>query len=170
MGEDRLEGSGAGEFNPPRFALSTVIYAQRSDGRILLLQRAEGSAMAGQYFLPGGVVDDGESPYEGARRELHEEAGVAAPGELTIIGCYPLWVYGRDFLMLSFHTAIADDVELSHEHDDFRWVDPAKFAAMFTEELILGVADGDDRIDSMLRAIRDDANRFLAYSTDAPGR
>jgi len=126
--------------------------------------------MAGRYFLPGGVVDEGENPYVGAKRELREEAGLEAQGELAIIGCYPLWVYGRDFLMLSFHTAVPDDVELSHEHDDFRWVDPTKFAAMFTEELIVGVAAGDGRIDSMLRAIRDDANRFLAYSAGAAER
>jgi len=163
MGDNRLEGSGSEVFDPPRFALSTVVYAQRSNGQILLLQRAEGSAMAGQYFLPGGVVDEGENPYEGARRELREEAGLDAQGKFTIIGSYPLWVYGRDFLMLSFHTTVPDAVELSHEHDDFRWVDPTKFAATFTEELILEIAAGDERVDAMLRAIRDDANRFLAY-------
>ena len=38
---------------PARYVLSAVVYAERGD-EILLLKRAEGSALAGQWFLPGG--------------------------------------------------------------------------------------------------------------------
>ena len=121
MSDDRLSGFGDGEFDPPSFCLSTAIYAERTDGKILLLQRAEGSAMAGTFFLPGGVVDAGEEPYEAARRELREESGLEVEGDLTIIGTYPMRIYGRDFLQISFHGRVADEVQLSHEHTAHRW-------------------------------------------------
>ncbi len=164
MTDERLSGFGPGEFDPPRFSLSTAIYAERDDGRILLLQRAEGSAMAGQYFLPGGVVDDGEEPYEGARRELLEEAGLTVSGPMTIIGTYPMWVYGRDFLMLSFHGRVSGDVALSHEHLAHQWVDPGEFAATFSVEFIDAIADGNERISTLLHDIAADARRYLAFA------
>jgi 8-oxo-dGTP pyrophosphatase MutT (NUDIX family) len=160
--EDRLSGFGDGEFDPPHFCLSTAIYAERDDGCILLLQRAEGSAMAGMYFLPGGVVDAGEEPYEAARRELREEAGLEIEGDLTIVGTYPMWIYGRDFLQLSFHGRVAGDIELSHEHTAHQWVQPSEFAELFAPETIAAVADGDERIERLLTSIATDAARFLA--------
>ena len=88
----RSDLAASSDFEPARYALSAVVYAERGD-EILLLQRAEGSAMAGQWFLPGGFVEPGELPEEGARRELFEEGGVRIDGDLGIVGCYPMYVY-----------------------------------------------------------------------------
>lgn len=65
----RSDLAASSEFEPARHALSAVVYAERDD-EILLLQRADGSAMAGQWFLSCGFVEAGELPEEGARREL----------------------------------------------------------------------------------------------------
>lgn len=43
-----------------------------SDGRVLLVREE------GQWFLPGGMLEPGESHAEGAARELEEETGVVA--------------------------------------------------------------------------------------------
>ena len=97
----RSDLAASSEYVPAQYVLSAVVYAERGD-EILLLQRAEGSAMAGQWFLPGGMVEPGELPEEGARRELFEESGVRIDGDLEIIGCYPMRVYGYDTLQISY--------------------------------------------------------------------
>jgi 8-oxo-dGTP pyrophosphatase MutT (NUDIX family) len=146
---------------PAMYALSAVVYAERGD-EILLLQRAEGSALAGEWFLPGGLVEPGELPEEGARRELAEEAGVAI-GELELIGCYPMWVYGYDMLQISYRGTIVDesDVGVSHEHDGARWVKAADMRALLTDDVLEGMARGEERIRSLLGHIRADLDRYL---------
>jgi 8-oxo-dGTP pyrophosphatase MutT (NUDIX family) len=47
------------------------------------------------------MVEPGELPEDGARRELREEAGVEIDGELELVGAYPMFVYGTDTLQLS---------------------------------------------------------------------
>lgn len=56
--------------------LFTQIYALRA-GRVLLLKEEEGPNQ-GLWNAPGGKVDSGESPYEGALRVLREESGLLA--------------------------------------------------------------------------------------------
>src|SRR5262249_1256920 len=47
---------------------------------LLLTRRAAGlRAHAGQWALPGGRIDAGESPEQAALRELHEEVGLDLP-------------------------------------------------------------------------------------------
>ena len=53
-------------------------------GFILTRRSDELRAHAGQYALPGGRIDPGESIVEAARRELHEEVGVDAPGDAVL--------------------------------------------------------------------------------------
>lgn len=46
--------------------------AYRSSGELLLVRHEE----VNMWVIPGGQLDDGETLREGARRELHEEAGI----------------------------------------------------------------------------------------------
>ena len=159
--EDPLSPPVENRIELDRYALSTVIYAERPDGTILLMKRAEGTAMAGQYFMPGGIVDPGETPYEGAVRELREETGLECSEPLTMVGCYPLWIYGQDFLQLSFRGPVAGEVVQSHEHTDHRWVDPIEMTGLFTPESAAALSDGDDRIAALLASIGADLDRYL---------
>jgi 8-oxo-dGTP diphosphatase len=61
----------------------TVVAAAlpNSEGRVLLQQRPEGTAMAGLWEFPGGKVEPGESPEEALVRELHEELGIVVKAE-----------------------------------------------------------------------------------------
>ncbi|NMM83467.1 DNA mismatch repair protein MutT [Rhodococcus sp. SRB_17] len=46
------------------------------DGRLLLAQRVRPPELAGKWELPGGKVEEFESPQEALERELAEELGV----------------------------------------------------------------------------------------------
>ena len=67
-------------------AVSVVLAPTGAEGRtgLILTRRAPRmSRHAGQYALPGGRVDPGETALAAARRELHEELGVETePGQV----------------------------------------------------------------------------------------
>lgn len=46
-----------------------------SDGRVLLVRRG-GPPLQGQWSIPGGILESGETLIEGVRRELAEETGI----------------------------------------------------------------------------------------------
>lgn len=109
-----------------RYRLAAGVYAMRG-GQILLLERAAGM-MIGFWSVPGGLVDPGETPPQAAARELFEEAGLSPTGPLWLVTVVPLKGYGMDLLSLRYACwCEAGDVRLSHEHSDWRWMDPAAY-------------------------------------------
>ncbi|WP_305094362.1 (deoxy)nucleoside triphosphate pyrophosphohydrolase [Prescottella sp. R16] len=90
------------------------------DGRLLLAQRTRPPELAGLWELPGGKVEQGESPADAVRRELREELGVeVAPGE-RIGADVPL----RDGLVLrAYRAELIDGVPRPLDHAALRWVD-----------------------------------------------
>jgi 8-oxo-dGTP diphosphatase len=46
------------------------------EGAVLIAQRLPGTHMAGRWEFPGGKLEEGESPRQGLKRELHEELGI----------------------------------------------------------------------------------------------
>ena len=58
-------------------AVALCVTEQDGAPTLVITRRAAGlRAHAGQWALPGGRLDAGEGPVEGALRELHEEIGV----------------------------------------------------------------------------------------------
>jgi 8-oxo-dGTP diphosphatase len=67
--------------------LVSWLVVRRDDGRVLLQRRAGVRYGSGQWSLPGGHVEDGESLAAGGARELAEEAGLLVdPAALVPIG------------------------------------------------------------------------------------
>lgn len=162
MAEDPLSPSIDNPIELDQYALSTVVYTERADGQILLLKRAEGSALAGQYFPPGGIVDPGEDPWAAAERELLEETGLRPSGPLSMVGCYPMFVYGQKMLQLSFRCQVTGEAALSHEHTDFMWAAPADVVAFLRPEVRAQIADGNPQVAEILESIAQDFGRYLA--------
>jgi ADP-ribose pyrophosphatase YjhB (NUDIX family) len=46
--------------------------------RVLFIRQAQGHSLAGQWSIPWGVVENGESPEDAATRETYEESGISA--------------------------------------------------------------------------------------------
>ena len=61
------------------------VFAQDDGGSVLVVRQFRYAAAALCVELPGGVIDEGESPLTAAKRELLEETGYAA-SEWTSVG------------------------------------------------------------------------------------
>jgi 8-oxo-dGTP diphosphatase len=71
-------------YEKPSVTADCVVF----DGRDrLLLIRRRNQPFAGQFALPGGFVDPGETTEDAARRELLEETGLQAR-DLRLVGVY----------------------------------------------------------------------------------
>jgi len=60
------------------------VFARTEDGRVLLIRRGD----TGEWALPGGTVEWGESLRSTVPRELLEEAGVVDPKLGELLGAY----------------------------------------------------------------------------------
>ncbi|MDE3192135.1 MAG: NUDIX hydrolase [Chloroflexota bacterium] len=58
-----------------------------TDGRVVLIKQFRFGSQEVSLELPGGVVDDGETPEEAVERELEEETGYRA-GRVVKLGAY----------------------------------------------------------------------------------
>ncbi|GGV45929.1 NUDIX domain-containing protein [Streptomyces spectabilis] len=93
-------------FEAIRFTADVVVTT--TDGYVLLIERGW-DPFKGQWALPGGYVDPGETSRAAAARELAEEAGVyASEAELEQVGAFDR--PGRDprgrYVSVAYHLTV----------------------------------------------------------------
>jgi 8-oxo-dGTP pyrophosphatase MutT (NUDIX family) len=94
-------------------------------GKLLLLKRSQTSSQGGKWGVPAGKVEKGETPEEGARRELFEETGIAVPSGSKVQHVHTLYVR-QPHVEFTFHVFKVDvhstlPVCLNDEHEGFLW-------------------------------------------------
>ncbi|GGS86108.1 MULTISPECIES: (deoxy)nucleoside triphosphate pyrophosphohydrolase [Streptomyces] len=95
-------------------------------GRLLAARRSAPADLAGRWELPGGKVEEGETPEAALVRELREELGVDArtgdrvPGQWPLRPPYVLQVWTARLLPGS---AVPEPLQ---DHDALRWLTPAE--------------------------------------------
>lgn len=101
------------------------------EGRVLLVRRGHEPLM-GQWSLPGGLLELGESLAEGVVREVTEETGLTVePVELVEL----LDRIHREGERVRYHYVIADYLcrvvggmlKAASDADEVRWVEPAEW-------------------------------------------
>ena len=111
---------------PTMFAAAAALFTS-SDGRVLLVK----PNYRDHWSLPGGILEHGEPPHEGCRREVEEELGLdIAPGQLLVVGwAGPHGPRPRPVVHFVFDGGgLADDAPIrlqEDELDEHRFVEPA---------------------------------------------
>ena len=110
----------------PFLAASVAVFR---GGKVLLAQRAQGAG-AGNFSLPGGMVETGERLEEAALRELDEETGLRAR-ILGFVDVIEIIIHDQasrvrnHAVVMAFAAEwLAGEPTIGPEAADFRWVDP----------------------------------------------
>ena len=125
------------QLHQPKGTLAVV----RRKGKVLMIRRAEHIERApGFWGLPGGVLEKGEIPGEGAVRELKEELNLDGTA-VRLMGTSPSMSGRYDLFWVE--VAVQDLSPLAPHSDEVaeaRWVTPQQFQEL--DPLIPGATDG----------------------------
>ncbi|MFK0160732.1 NUDIX hydrolase [Streptomyces sp. NPDC090499] len=70
----------------PQALIASCVFIRDEGDRVLLLRYGPGQPVAGEWWLPGGMLDHGEDPLTAARREMLEETGIVLGPALRLLG------------------------------------------------------------------------------------
>jgi 8-oxo-dGTP pyrophosphatase MutT (NUDIX family) len=112
----------------PRALLASCVVMLDARGRVLMLRYGPGQPSAGNWWLPGGMLDHGEDPRTAVRREMWEETGLELAPTPRLIGIdHRADVLGTGPVLDCFFDGgdLAQDAEirLSAEHDRYAMFD-----------------------------------------------
>lgn len=100
-----------------------VAIVRDRDGRVLLAERQAFQLSPGYWELPGGKIEDGETPAQAAARELAEEVGLEARALVPFAVHEHLFATRRIRLHLFLVTAWRGTAQ-GREGQRIAWVDP----------------------------------------------
>ena len=88
---DTVELAGGKTFEPMVFEFRSWanVLALTKNNEVVLVKQYRHGVQENLIEFPGGVVDDGESPLEGVKRELMEETGYSADNIVEVGRIYP---------------------------------------------------------------------------------
>ena len=101
------------------FKITQNIVLKNQEGKTLILKHNTGN-----WLLPGGKINKGESAIEGLKREIKEETG-ANQFSIEKIVDMDTWEENRQgYCVITLLGSISlNKIVLSEEHIDFAWVD-----------------------------------------------
>lgn len=105
------------------------ILFQTTDGRVLLVKRSAEGDHAGEWGIPGGKVEPGETAAEAAVREAHEEVGVdpkAIGGTANLRPWTRRQADGVDWTTFLVPVKAPFKPRLNGEHEDADWCFPSQ--------------------------------------------
>lgn len=102
------------------------------DEKILVLKRSiTDDHKPGVWETPGGGMEQMESPQEALVRELFEETGL----QVNVLEPFNVFTFKKDNgefkIGITFLCEyVSGAVVLSHEHTEYKWIDPQEFAKL----------------------------------------
>jgi 8-oxo-dGTP diphosphatase len=134
----------------PLVGVGAVIVDRRNDNHRVLLIRRGTPPLLGEWSLPGGVLECGETLREAVTREAREETGlVVEPSEM--LGVYERVIRGADgrvryhYVLIDFLCRVAGgDLAAGSDAADVRW---------FTRDELPALALAYDANDVVLKGL-----------------
>lgn len=140
----------------------------------LIMKRAPGILLGGTWQMVQGHIEDGETAYQTAYRELGEETGLRPEAfyQVSYVNRFYLAVSDQVILSPVFAARVAADarVVLSEEHTDHRWVTSADAMAAYPwpgqrkslkiarEQFVLQEPRAESLLDDLVRSPRVDSD------------
>jgi acetyl-CoA carboxylase carboxyl transferase subunit beta len=103
----------------------------RADGRVLLVRRGRAPAK-GEWSLPGGKIEPGETPAQACAREVREETALA----VRVVESLAVVALDRDGFSYAIHEHLcvphddAAEIRAGDDADDVRWVPVPEIAGL----------------------------------------
>lgn len=104
-------------------SVAGVLVMASDTGRVLLLQRSfadEEDPARGKWEAPGGHIEDGETPWQGAMREWCEETGHEFPNGSLV----EHWTSNDIYEMFLYRVASEESVQINLDHEDRHTINP----------------------------------------------
>ena len=108
------------------------------EGRMLALRRApDNLAGPGLWETVSGRVEQGEQPLAAALREVREESGLDVRIDPRPVAAYAAERRGKPMVVILYRAEyLSGEVRISHEHDQFAWLNAAEFAGRSSLRLL----------------------------------
>lgn len=137
-----------------RLAISAFIkydgLKEENKGKYLLIQRSENCMnFQGFWETPGGKIDDGESFDDALIREIQEETGLSIVFD-GVAGAVDVDIPTKPDLRIAVlymkaHTD-SDRVQISEEHQDYKWLLVTEFPKNLTPALQKFLLNNSERV------------------------
>ena len=123
------------------------------DGRVLLVKRGH-SPLAGEWSIPGGVLELGETLHQAAIREAQEETCLTVE-TAELLGVYDRVLRDDDgrtlyhFVLIDFLCRrVAGEPQAADDADEVRWFTPAEVAELgLAEDTAQVIRQGFKKLD-----------------------
>lgn len=149
------------DYAPPMFRVHVDAIVRRGD-EILVMKRAMG-ALTGAWYFPGGSLEAGESPADGARREIREETGL----DVDDLRLFRVWHYVAEeaapAVAISFTCSVPPGTEptINEEHAAARWVTARYYRERYFTDDVIRALDGHPAL-QLVTGVRDLVDAYLA--------
>lgn len=124
-----------------KFLQKAVVF-HPTESKILALKRTmQEHSRPGKWDLVGGNVHYGENHEESLRREIREESGLEV-AELKPLRVFSQMMNDIYHLFIGYKaTALSDQVVISEEHTEYKWVTPEEFLDLESADFLVDLVN-----------------------------
>src|SRR3989344_5292292 len=106
------------------FANAAKAFIVKDRKLLFLKRRANDVHRPGEWDIPGGRLNPGESPFLGLQRETREETGLEIEIQAPLDVHYFTRDDGQKITLIIFLCKLSGgEIKLSEEHTEYKWVD-----------------------------------------------